>query len=118
MNPDFVAVYEDHYIHDAFVRNDTMWAAEIYDGRFEVLDISDKTSFLSLGYAETYGVATHNCEPDASGNILFTTDEIFNGYITSFDISDLTDIQELDRYKHGDTALAIPQMYGYWVIFW
>ena len=108
MNPDFVAVYEDHYIHDAFVRNDTMWAAEIYDGRFEVLDISDKTSFLSLGYAETYGVATHNCEPDANGNILFTTDEIFNGYITSFDISDLTDIQELDRYKHGDTALAIP----------
>ena len=54
-----MAVYEDHYIHDAFVRNDTMWAAEIYDGRFEVLDISDKTSFLSLGYAETYGVATH-----------------------------------------------------------
>lgn len=108
VSPEYVGSYNDIYFHDGFVRNDTLWAAEIYEGRFEVFDISDKSSFVSLGYAYTYALSTHNCEPDETGNLLFTSDEIFNGYITAWDISDLTDCKELYRYKHGDTAQAVP----------
>ncbi|MFN3939308.1 MAG: hypothetical protein ACK4IY_01895, partial [Chitinophagales bacterium] len=108
MHPDFIDVYDDIYFHDGFVRNDTLWVAEIYDGRFEIFDIADKSNFISLGYAGTPALTTHNCEPSADGKYLFTTDEFFTGYIGAFDISDFNDIKLLDKIKHGDVLQAVP----------
>lgn len=113
LNPDpkhpvFISTYNGHYIHDGYVRNDTLWAAEIYDGRFEIFDISDKTSFVSLGYQDTPAGGTHNCEPDASGNYLFFTEETFYGNMRSYDISDPTDIKSLDRYDHYFYSTSFP----------
>ena len=40
-NPEVVTVYDQAYCHDIFVRGDTLWGAEIYNGVFSVVDISE-----------------------------------------------------------------------------
>ena len=116
-NPVFVGQYTDAYIHDGFVRNDTLWAAEIYEGRFEVLDVSDKSDIILLGTQNTGALAAHNCWPSDDGNYLFTTDEINYGFIESYDVSDVSDMNNLDAIKHGDddstTAHNVYYLNGY-----
>ena len=107
-HPEFIGTYTGKYFHDGFVRNDTLWAAEIFEGRFEVFDISDKTSFVSLGYQYTPVGATHNCEPDATGNYLFATEETIFGKLRSYDISDPSDIKLLDGYNHFNYSTSFP----------
>lgn len=106
--PEFIATYNDNYIHDAFVRNDTMWAAEIYNGRIVVFDVSDKSNFIILGTANTPALTAHNCEPSADGRFIFATDEFTNGYISAFNAENVLDIQLMDKIKHGDPEFAIP----------
>ncbi len=101
-NPVYVGEYTNAYIHDGFVRNDTLWAAEIYDGRFEVLDVSDKSDIVLLGTQNTGASAAHNCWLSDDGKYLFTTDEITYGFIESYAVEDVTDIVKLDAVKHGD----------------
>ncbi len=101
-NPVYVGAYTNAYIHDGFVRNDTLWAAEIYDGRFEVLDVSDKTDIVLLGSQNTGASATHNCWLSDDGKYLFTTDEINYGFIESYHVEDVSDMVKLDGIKHGD----------------
>ncbi|MFI5172620.1 MAG: LVIVD repeat-containing protein, partial [Chitinophagales bacterium] len=112
-NPAFIATYPEIYMHDGFVRNDTLWAAEINDGRIEVFDISDKTNFISLGYQHTPHATTHNCEPDITGKYLFATEETFFGNINAYDISDLSDIRLLDTYDHDYYYLIFPHNVHY-----
>ena len=107
MHPQFVGTYGDVYIHDGFVRGDTLYAAEIYEAKFEIIDATDKTDLTPIGTQNTTGNATHNCWPSDDGKYLFTTDESLSGYISSFDISDVTDIQLLDQIKHGDPDSTI-----------
>lgn len=107
-HPVFIGTYTGHYFHDGYVRNDTLWAAEIYEGRFEVFDISDKSLFVSLGYHDTPAGGTHNCEPDASGKYLFITEETFYGNMRAYDISDLSDIKMVDRYDHYFYSTSFP----------
>jgi hypothetical protein len=33
-NPTVAGVYDGYYVHDGYVRNDTVWACHIYDGFF------------------------------------------------------------------------------------
>ncbi len=106
-NPVYVSEYTNAYIHDGYVRNDTLWAAEIYDGRFEVLDVSDKTDIILLGTQNTGASAAHNCWLSDDGKYLFTTDEINYGYIESYHVEDVTDIVKLDGIKHGDPDSTI-----------
>ena len=101
-NPVYVGAYTESYIHDGYVRNDTLWAAEIYDGRFEVLDVSNKTDIILMGTQNTGASAAHNCWLSDDGKYLFTTDEINYGFIESYNVEDLTDIVKLDGVKHGD----------------
>ncbi len=107
-NPVYLGEFTSFYVHDGYVRNDTMWVAEIYEGRFEVLDVSDKSDIILLGTQNTGGSATHNCWPSDDGKYLFTTDEINYGFIESFDVTDITDIKKIDAVKHGppDSTVA------------
>ncbi len=76
-NPLFLSRYSaGHYIHDCFVRHDTMYAAAIYGVGVEIVDVTDK-SFPQLLYTISYpGSGTHNCATTADGAFLLTTDEI------------------------------------------
>ncbi|MFI5218791.1 MAG: hypothetical protein ACHQNT_04820 [Bacteroidia bacterium] len=87
------------YIHDGYVRNDTLWAAHIYAGYVGVYNVSNKANPVLLATQNTTNNFPHNTWLSTSGRALFTTDEVSNSYLTSYDVSDVTNIFELDRIK-------------------
>lgn len=106
-SPTILGSYTDNYIHDGYVRGDTLWAGAIYAGKFLVLDMSVKSAPVLLSSQTTPGVFTHNCWLSDNGKYLFTTDEVTNSYVTSYDVSDLSNIKELDRYQSNPGSDAI-----------
>lgn len=106
-SPTVLGAYTDYYIHDGYVRGDTLWAGAIYEGKFLVVDMSDKSAPKLLASQTTPGVFTHNCALSDNGKYLFTTDEVTNSYITSYDVSDLSNITELDRNQSNPGSNAI-----------
>jgi choice-of-anchor B domain-containing protein len=99
LNPPFIGSYENHYIHDGFVRGDTLWASEIYDGQLEILNVADPMNPVSLGSVNTPSHFTHNAWPTHDNHYVFTTDEVPGSFLTSYDVSDLSNITELDRVQ-------------------
>jgi hypothetical protein len=84
-----------------------MWTSEIYQGWFRVIDVSDKTNPGLLGQQNTPGNFNHNAVPSNNGQYLFTTDEVSNSYVTSYDVSDLSNITELDRFQANPGTSSI-----------
>ena len=99
LNPTLLAQYNDQYIHDIYVRNDTMYNAEINAGVLRVVDATDKNNLQAIGSVSTPSNFTHNCWLSDDGKTIFTTDEVENAFIASYDISDPTDITELGRVQ-------------------
>ncbi len=97
-NPHIVSKYAANYVHDAFIRGDTMWTSEIYAGQFGVVDISNRTNPVLLTTQPTPGAFNHNTGLSENGRILFTTDEVVGAPLGSFDVSNLNNIQMLDGY--------------------
>ena len=98
-NPAIVGVYPIEYVHDGFIRGDTLWTSEIYKGRFGVVDISDRTNPVLLATQPTPGAFNHNSGLNDAGDVLFPTDEVSNAPLAAFDVSDLENITLLDTYK-------------------
>lgn len=97
-NPTSVSLYIDRYVHDGYIRGDTLWASEIYDGQFTVIDVSDKSNPVPLTSTPTPGAFNHNSWLSDDSRYLFTTDEKTNAPLASFDVSDLDNITMLDTY--------------------
>lgn len=107
MAPVEVGDYNVWYVHDCFARGDTLYAAHIYDGFFSMVDVSDPAQPQILGTRATPNTFTHNCWLDATGHHLYTTDETANSYVASYDVTDPTDINELDRLQTDPGSSAI-----------
>jgi|JI9StandDraft_1071089.scaffolds.fasta_scaffold08395_2 choice-of-anchor B domain-containing protein len=103
-----VGEFDNWYSHDCMVRGDTMYAAHISDGFFSIVDVSDKQSPVLLGTQNTGNNFTHNCWVSDDGDYLYTTDEVTGGWLGSYDISDPTDIQELQLFQSDPGSLTIP----------
>lgn len=88
-----------NYIHDGYVDNDTLYGGHIYGGFFSVVDMTDKSNPVLISTQPTPNVFTHNNWPSNDHRTLFTTDEVNNSYLASFDISDLSDIRLLDKIQ-------------------
>ena len=96
MLPIEVGTFDTWYAHDGMARGDTLYASHISDGFFSIVDVSDKQNPVVLGTQNTGNNFTHNCWVSSDGDHLYTTDEVSGGYLGSYDISDPTDIEELD----------------------
>lgn len=100
-NPAFLGKYTNNYVHDCFVRNDTMWAACIEDGFMQVIDVRDKTATNNpaklLAQFNTPLNFSHNAWLSDDSRYLFTTDEKPNSTLTCYDVSDLGNITETDK---------------------
>ncbi|MEX1003311.1 MAG: choice-of-anchor B family protein [Crocinitomicaceae bacterium] len=111
MNPIEVGGFDPWYCHDGFVRNDTGYFSHVNDGFFSIVDLSNKTS---VGLSEVYGslttsnVFTHNAWLSDNGQYLFTTDEVTDGFIDSYDISDPTNPLFLDKIQSSPGNNIIP----------
>ncbi len=107
-NPVEVGLYDDYYIHDGMARGDTLWAGCVNDGFFAVIDVSNKANPITMATNNTPSFTSHNCWPSDDNQTLFTTDEVGNGFIASYDVSNLSNISELDRVQSSPGQNVIP----------
>ncbi|MBA3648629.1 MAG: choice-of-anchor B family protein [Chitinophagales bacterium] len=113
-NPVYISSYnatgdfQRDYIHDGFVRGDTLWASHVYSGMLEVIDVSDKQNPVPLASFSTPNNFTHNSWPTHNDQYLFTTDEVDNSFLASYDVSDLQNISPpLDKAQSNPGSNAI-----------
>ena len=107
-NPVYLGEWDDEYIHDGMVRGDTMYAGCIYAGELFVVDVSDKNNPSTLGTHSTPNAFTHNAWISDDGDFVFTTDEKSDAYLAAYDISNMNNIQEVDRIQSNPGELSIP----------
>lgn len=114
-NPAEVGMFDDYYVHDSYARGDTLYSAHINDGFFSITDVSNPASITYMaGVQNTPMNFTHNCWLSADGKYLFTTDEVSAAWIGAYDISDFSDIKEVDRIRRSETSGSIPHN-TYWL---
>ena len=101
--PVFAGMGAPIYSHDVFTRNNRMFSSEINNGEFTIYDVTDKTNTIALGSQESTFTFAHNSWLSDDSNILFTTDEQGNAPVGAFDVSDPTDIIELDEFRPMET---------------
>jgi choice-of-anchor B domain-containing protein len=99
-NPKYVGKYDQlGYIHDGIVDNDTMYSSHIYAGYFAVVNMADKNAPELIATQTTPNAFPHNTWLSDDHKTLFSTDEVPNSFLTSFDISDPLDIKQLDKIQ-------------------
>lgn len=103
--PKYVGKYDDTYVHDAYARENILYTSE--GGELGIVDINDKSNPVVLGKATSYGY-THNCWTNDDATVLFTTDETPGTWVVSWDISDPSDIKELDKWQSSPGEGVIP----------
>jgi choice-of-anchor B domain-containing protein len=108
MNPVEVGEVDNWYTHDGVARGDTLYMGHINDGHMSIWDVSNKANPVLLGQQTTPGNFSHNLWMSDDGDYIYTTDEITNGFIGEFDISDPTNIIELDRIQSNAGMDVIP----------
>lgn len=109
-----VGEYDPMYCHDSFARGDTLYAAHIYAGLFTIVDVSNPAAPVMLGSSPTPSSFTHNMWLDDTGDHLYTSDEVGNAFVGSYDVSDPSDVVELDRIRSDPGHNVIPHNV-YWL---
>jgi choice-of-anchor B domain-containing protein len=75
--PQYVGQYQPDYIHDSYVRNDTIFAAAIYgNGGLYIANAQNKANPTIIKKVSYSGSGTHHAWESIDGNYAFTTDEI------------------------------------------
>jgi choice-of-anchor B domain-containing protein len=88
------------YVHDCYVRNDTLWGAHIYGGFFSAFNVANKANPVLINTQNTPNNFTHNTwMSDNGSSFLFTTDEVSNSYLASYDVSNTGNMPLLDRLQ-------------------
>lgn len=99
-NPQYVGQYQElGYVHDGYADNDTLYAAHIYTGNMAIVDMADKSAPQILGTVITPNAFTHNVWLTSDHKTALTTDETSASFLTAYDVSDPSDIKELDRIQ-------------------
>jgi choice-of-anchor B domain-containing protein len=102
-----VGEIDNWYVHDGYAQNDTAYLANVYEGFFSIFDVSDKANPVLLGTALTPSIFTHNIWGDNSGHV-YTTDEVSNGYIAAYDVSNPTTPFLIDKTQSSPGDNVIP----------
>ncbi len=118
-NPTYLGMWDTYYLHDGMVRGDTLWASAVYEGLYVVVDVAAKDSSYMMASKSTPNAFTHNTWISDDNQTLFTTDEIGGAFLTAYDVSDLSNMTELDRIQSLLGTSVIPHnahVYGQWVV--
>lgn len=86
-NPKYIGRIAAPYIHDGYVNNDTLFAAQINDGTFSIIDFREKNNPKTLSTTKTPTAFTHNTWISKDGKFIFTTDENGGSYLGAYDVS-------------------------------
>ncbi len=105
-NPPIVGIYNQYYVHDGFARGDTLWAAQIYEGNYRAINVSNKANPVVMATQSTGKTFTHNTWLNNTGTHVFTTDETGGASVEAYDITDLSDIKYVSKFNAtGSTAI-------------
>jgi choice-of-anchor B domain-containing protein len=107
LNPKYLGAVTKDYIHDGYAENDTLYAGHIYRGEMEVWNTKDKKNPVSLGVVKTPTKFTHNIWLSDNHKYAFTTDENNNSFLGAYDITDLSNIQLVDKISHNIGSGAV-----------
>lgn len=103
-NPVYLGTVSQRYVHDGYVRNDTLYSCQIYAGKLEIIDATNPQNPVIINSQITPSEFTHNSWMSTNRKVIYTTDEVEASYVTAYDISDLQNIKELDRYRHNNSG--------------
>lgn len=103
-DPAFVSLGAPEYSHDVYVRDNIAYSSELNIGEFAIYDVTDKDSIILLAKENTPFNFSHNAWLSDDSNTLFTTDELPDAPVASYDISDLNDIKLLDEFRPQATV--------------
>ncbi len=95
----FLGAIDDRYVHDVYVRNDTLLSSEIFSGSLAIYDVSDKSAPELISSILTTREFTHNAWLSADGSHVFTTDEKVSATVNSINISNLSSPEIASTYK-------------------
>lgn len=118
-NPTYVGMWDTYYLHDGMVRGDTLWGSAVYEGLYVVVDVAVKDSAYMMASKGTPNAFTHNTWISDDNQTLFTTDEVGGAFVAAYDVSDLSNMTELDRIQSLPGTSVIPHnahVYGQWVV--
>ncbi len=107
-NPTLAGSYDLNYIHDGMVKNNMIYAGEIYKGQFTIIDVTNKNTPVVINSQSTPSQFTHNTWLSTDNKTIYTTDETGDAYVAAYDISDPLNIKLLDQYKRIASNGAIP----------
>lgn len=98
--PSLVGTWSSTYIHDVFVRNNIAYAAAIGEkGSIYILDVTDKSAIGQIAHFTYPNGSSHNTWTSDDGQYLYTTDELSDGPLRVWDISDLNNISQVGEYR-------------------
>ncbi len=89
------------YFHDCMVRDGRFYGGAIYSGQMRIYDVSNVASPSLLSVTGYPGGFTHNVWPTEDGNYALSTDEVGNGQLRFWDISNLSSITQVASYTTG-----------------
>jgi len=95
LNPTLIGAYDRDYVHDATIRNDTMYAAMILNGRLDIVYLgADRTDPEFVTEITYPGAGTHNADLTIDGRYVMTSDEVgaTPKTLKVWDLADLDDI--------------------------
>lgn len=107
MAPVYLGKYDTRYIHDGYVRNDTLYACHLYDGEVAMVDMNNPNNQTPMATFSTPGNFTHNSWLSENSKVCFTTDEVNDSYLTAYDISNISNISELDRIQSNPGSNSV-----------
>ncbi len=109
MAPELVGTFSGHYVHDAYIRNDTMYAAAIFDGKLSIIYLGpDRKNPTLVGEITYPGAGTHNAAITEDGSYLLTTDEVgmTDKTLKFWDIHNLDAIFKVADFTPEATAIV------------
>lgn len=116
-NPVYVGEYQPEYLHDTYVRNDTLYGAAINgippSGGVYVASVANKAAPQQLGHITYPNNGTHNVWASVNGRYVFTSDEVHSTAknMKVFDIQNLPSYTQLTPFT-ADPASVIHNVHG------
>ncbi len=114
-NPTEVGSWETTYIHDGFVKNDTLYGSGIYMGSLFIVDVADKSNPVTMVEHNYSNYGCHAVWVSGDSKYAITADEKTGGFINIFDIQDFSNINLISTWYPNEPLSSTKSVHN---VFW
>lgn len=108
VHPVYKGSYQRAYVHDCYIRNDTIYAAEIKGEGLDIIDGTNKANLKRIVLIQYPFNGTHNTALSADGNYVYTTDEVNGDPSGNGNVLRVWDRREIQDIHIVATYVATP----------